>query len=187
MTNRIHPTSDPGALLSTAHELDGGLCVRLRLTRPTDAARVRDFLEGLSEETTQRRFFTSMPTIDERTLRHFTFYNPRERMVIAATMPVGGSEQLVGLADVSHATTGTAELGLLVGDEWQGNGIGSLLADAIATLASRQGVRTLKAEMLESSSAMIGLLRRLGPTVETIEAGNPVAYTRLAAARRSAA
>ena len=177
-------TSDPGALLSTAHELDHELTVRLRLTRPSDGERVRAFLGTLSDETTQRRFFTSVPTIDDRTLRHFTFYNPRERLVVAATTPVGGTEELIGLADVSLEDTGEAEFGLVVGDEWQGRGVGLLLADAITTLAVRQGARTLKATMLESSPRMLSLLRRIGPTVETVEDGNPVAYTRLAGSRR---
>jgi len=187
MTERIHSFTDPGALLSTAHELDGGLCVRLRLTRPTDTRRVRTFLEGLSAETLQRRFFTAMPVIDERTLRHFTFYDPRERFVVAATTPVGGTEEVVGLADLSLTSVGMGELGLVVGDAWQGRGVGSLLADVIGTLALRAGVGHLKAEMLETSPAMLGLLRRIGPTVEAVEDGNPVAYTRLEAARRRAA
>ncbi len=180
-------TSDPGALLSTAHELDDELTVRLRLTRPSDTSRVRGFFGALSDETAQRRFFTSIPTMDERTLRHFTFYNPRERLVVAATTPVGGTEELIGLADVSLDGAGEAEFGLVVGDEWQGRGVGLLLADAITTLAVRHGARTLKATMLESSRRMLSLLRRIGPTVETVEDGNPVAYTRLAVGGRRAA
>src|SRR4051794_39144184 len=84
--------TDPGAMLSTTHELDDGSHVRLRLTRPSDGARVREFLEGLSPETRTRRFLAPTPRVSDATVRHFTFYDPRERMMLAATMPVDGRE-----------------------------------------------------------------------------------------------
>src|SRR5918995_5032740 len=92
---------DPGALLSGTHELDEGDRVRLRLTRPSDAGLVRDFLEGLSPETRQRRFLQPMPEVSESTVRHFTFYDPRERLTMAACVPIDGTECIVGLADVA--------------------------------------------------------------------------------------
>src|SRR4051794_19588082 len=87
---------DPGAMLSATHELEDGSRVRLRLARPSDAALVRDFLEGLSPQTRARRFLASTPTVSESTVRHFTFYDPRERLVLAATKPVDGAECVVG-------------------------------------------------------------------------------------------
>src|SRR5215210_5081689 len=104
--------ADSGTLLATTHQLDGGLRVRLRLTRPTDAKLVREFLERLSPETRQRRFLTPMPGVPEAAVDHFTFYDPRERLVIAATTLRGGCEQMVGVGDVSFVSTGIAEMGL---------------------------------------------------------------------------
>ena len=72
--------ADSGTLLATIHRLDGGLPVRLRLTRPSDATRVRDFLERLSPETRQRRFLSPMPRVPAAAVDHFTFYDPRERL-----------------------------------------------------------------------------------------------------------
>src|SRR5215212_4277520 len=91
--------ADPGAMLSGSHVLDDGARVRLRLTRPTDAGLVRDFLEGLSPATRQRRFLVAMPQVSESTVRHFTFYDPRERITFAATVPGAVGEEIVGLAD----------------------------------------------------------------------------------------
>ena len=93
--------------------------VRLRLTRPSDAAHVRDFLERLSPETRQRRFLSPMPSVPQAVVDHFTFYDPRERLVIAATMPGQGGEEIVGLGDVSFVSTGIAEIGLVVEEEHQ--------------------------------------------------------------------
>jgi len=171
--------ADSGTLLATIHHLDGGLPVRLRLTRPSDAGRVRDFLERLSPETRQRRFLSPMPRVPEGAVDHFTFYDPRERLVIAATCRGEGGEQVIGLGDVGFLSTGIAELGLVVEEAHQSRGIGKLVAEAIASLALSRGATHLKAEMLDSSPAVLKVLGSIGPTISEIEDGRAVAYAKL--------
>lgn len=174
---------DPGSMLSTTHPTQGGRRVRLRLARPSDAPRVRGFLEGLSQETLSRRFFASQPTITASLVRHFTFFDPRERMILAATAPAEGFgfEEIAGLADIAFLNTGVAEIGLVVGDDRQGEGVGRVLTEAIATLALGRGATHLKAEIQEPHPAMRRLMESLGPTVTTAEDGHSVLYTRLPA------
>ena len=173
--------ADSGTLLATIHRLDGGLPVRLRLTRPSDATRVRDFLERLSPETRQRRFLSPMPRVPAAAVDHFTFYDPRERLVIAATGPGDGGEKIVGLGDVGFLSTGIAEIGLVVEEAHQSRGIGKLVAEAIASLALSRGATHLKAEMLDSSPAVLKVLGSIGPTISEIEDGRAVAYVKLPA------
>jgi GNAT superfamily N-acetyltransferase len=161
--------ADSGTLLATIHHLDGGLPVRLRLTRPSDSTRVRDFLERLSPETRQRRFLSPMPRVPEAAVDHFTFYDPRARLVIAATAPGEGGEQVIG------------EIGLVVEEAHQRRGIGKLVAEAIASLAQSRGATHLKAEMLDSSPAVLRVLGSIGPTIREIEDGHAVAYAKLPA------
>jgi acetyltransferase len=166
-------------MLATVHELDSGLRIGLRLTRPSDAPRVRAFLERLSRETRLKRFFMAMPEIDERTVNHFTFYNPRERVVIAATAPLAGVEEVIGLADIALVDTGVADLGIVVDDEHQGQGVGGALIEAVASLAAAHGATHIRAEMLDHNREMARLLQRLGRTVQTMENGHVLAHTRL--------
>ena len=180
----LHELIDPGAMLASTHELDGGSRVRLRLTRPTDLPKIESFLGGLSPDTLARRFLAATPALPDSLIRHFAFYDPRERLTLAATLPVDRSEEIVGLADVALLETGLAEIGVVVGDEAQGRGLGRLLAEAVASLAIQRGATHLKAEMREDNGAMLRLMERLGPTVRSIEEGTLVAYTRLEAARR---
>jgi len=179
--------ADSGTLLATTHRLDGGLRVRLRLTRPSDATRVRDFLERLSPETRQRRFLSPMPHVSQAVVDHFTFYDPRARLVLAATTPGIGGEEIVGLGDVSFLSTGVAEIGLVVEEEHQSRGIGRLIAEAIAAIALSRGATRLKAEMLDSSPAVMKVLSSIGRTVSTFEDGRSVAYAELPARSRWAA
>jgi GNAT superfamily N-acetyltransferase len=180
--------ADPGAMLSTTHEVGDGSRVRLRLTRPTDLPKIEAFLEGLTPETRARRFLVTTPTLPERLVRHFAFYDPRERLTLAATMPGDGGEQVIGLADVALLATGLAEIGVVVADDSQGQGVGTLLAESVASLAIQRGATHLKAEMLDRNVVMLHLMERLGRTVRTVEDGNTVAYTRLpVGSRRNAA
>jgi RimJ/RimL family protein N-acetyltransferase len=179
---------DPGALLSTVHELGDGTLARLRLTRPSDAPRVRAFLETLSEPSRYRRFLTAVEGAPETIVRHFTFYEPSERLMLAATCLHEGTEVIIGLADVAMLDTGLVELAVVVSDEHQGKGVGSLLSAAVASIAARRGATHLKATMAADNERMLRLMERLGQTVCTREDQTLVAYTRLEHARaRSAA
>ncbi len=179
--------ADPGTLLSTIHEVDDGLRVRLRLARPSDAQRMQEFFDGLSDEARHRRFFSAVPRVSETLVRHFTFYDPRERLVLVAVAMVGHSEEIVGVADVALQDTLVAELGVVVDEERQGMGVGKLLSEAMASLAIHQGATHLRAELLEGNERMVALMRRIGRTMVAVEDGSSVAITRLPSARRQAA
>ncbi|MEA2347005.1 MAG: hypothetical protein QOG62_792 [Thermoleophilaceae bacterium] len=173
---------DPGAMLATTHELESGLRVRLRLTKPSDATRLKRFLAGVSPESLQMRFGNDDHTqIDHRQL---SFYDPRERLVIAAAAP--GQvlpEEIVGVADVTLFSTGLAQIGLLVDDEHQTKGIGRLLSEVIAHMAVQRGATHLRAPLPEPNPVMVALLERIGPVVNVVEDEGAAAYARLPAVR----
>jgi len=180
--------ADPGALLATTHRTEGGLLIRPRLTRPSDTPRVRAFLEALSPQARHLRFLSAMPVVPEPTVRHFAFFDPRKRLVVAATAMAAGREEIVGLADLAHLDTGLAELGVVVDDAHRHAGVGKLLTEVIASLAIHHGAMHLRAELLEGNRAMLALMRRLGPTTSSMDGTVMVLHTRLpAAARRRAA
>ena len=191
MGHRIPSTerlADPGTLLATTHPVGDDLRVRLRLARPSDGPRVREFLDGLSSETRARRFLHAMPVVSEALVRHFTFYDPRARLVVVAVAMDGGTrEEIVGLADMVHLGTGLAELGVVVDDRRQGRGVGKLLTEVVASLAMQQGATRLKAELLTENRAMLHLMQRLGRTMSTVEDGVSVVYATLPGAGRRAA
>jgi RimJ/RimL family protein N-acetyltransferase len=176
-------TADPGAMFSAAHELADGTLVRLRLTRPSDEPLVRAFLETLSEPARHRRFLTGIEQVPDTVVRHFTYYEPRERLMIAATAFRDGTETILGLADLAMLETGIAEIAVVVADEHQGKGAGRLLSSAVASIALRRGATHLRATMAADNAAMLRLMEHLGDTVRSREGETVVAYTRLDPAR----
>lgn len=169
--------TDPGALLATTHEAGGELRVRLRLARPSDALAVRDFLEAVSPD-------GSVPGSE---VRKFTFVDPRKRLVVAASAPLGGRNRVVGLADVAFTGTGVAELGVVVDERARNRGVGKLLTEAVASLAIQQGASHLRGELPGADGPVVRLMERLGRTVRTVEDGTEVVYTELPEVARRAA
>jgi hypothetical protein len=112
---------DPGALLATTHDA-GGLRVRLRLARPSDALRLRGFLESHAPRLASQA-------------RRYTFYDPRERLVVVATAPLEGAEQIVGLADLRAPARRRPFV--VVDDRTPSYAVRRLLEQAASALASR--------------------------------------------------
>ena len=102
-------------LLASSHRLADGSRVRLRLARPSDALLVREFFGEDSPET-------------DALVRRFTFYDPRERVVLAATMLDGISERIVALGDAAFDDLPE----VVVDQEMEDCGLDDLMAEAVA-------------------------------------------------------
>jgi hypothetical protein len=137
---------------------------------------VREFLEAVSDE-----------PVPGSTVRGYTFVDPRERLVVAASAPLGGRNRIVGLADVAFSGTGVAELGVVVDERTRNLGVGKLLTEAVASLAIQQGATHLRGELPRSDGPVVRLMERLGRTVRMKEDGAEVVYTELPAQLRRAA
>ena len=112
---------DPGAMLAATHELDDGSRVRLRLARPTDFDRIETFLDDQSSAT------------DARDL---AFYDPRERLTLAATRPgPAGGEEIAGLAAVALDDDGAE---VLVADDDLARSLDSLLSRAATAIVDQR-------------------------------------------------
>ncbi|MFQ6033544.1 MAG: GNAT family N-acetyltransferase, partial [Candidatus Bipolaricaulia bacterium] len=62
-----------------------------------------------------------------------------------------------------------AELAVVVGDPWQGRGVGSLLTDYCIKIARRRGIKRIVAEMLPDNEIIIGMFERRGFIMEREE------------------
>ncbi|MGZ4202671.1 MAG: N-acetyltransferase family protein, partial [Thermoleophilaceae bacterium] len=76
---------------------------------------------------------------------------------------------------------------IVVDEEHQRQGVGEALLESLARLAATYGATHLKAEMLDYNEPMLRLMQDLGHTVETVEDGHRIAYTRLPLRARRAA
>lgn len=143
--------------------LKSGRKATLRPIRPEDEGMWMEMLQGCSEETLYRRFFSHIKRATHEMAIRFCVIDYDREMAIVAEAEIEGRRQLLGVgrlvADPDHER---AEYAVLVADPWQGIGLGSALTDYCLELTGSWGIRHVFAETLSENAPMIGILMRRG-------------------------
>jgi ribosomal protein S18 acetylase RimI-like enzyme len=135
---------------------------RVRTAEPADAALIRDFVCGLSVRTQYFRFFTAVAPPGAGLLRALTGENGRADILLVTDPSgavVGHGMAADGQADGRH----TADIGLVIADRWQGQGLGTMLLRLLTERAARRGVEMLVLEVLPDNRRMLGIIERRWP------------------------
>ncbi len=144
--------------------LDNGVPALIRPIRPEDEPLIYDLFRTLSEESIVSRFNQRLTDIPhERLARYCQLDYERELAFVAAIKESPGKEQVI--ADVrmlKMPDLETAELAILVTDEWQGHGIGTVLIDYCIKIARELEIRTLWMEILRTNAKMLHLAKGSG-------------------------
>ncbi|MGB9959608.1 MAG: bifunctional acetate--CoA ligase family protein/GNAT family N-acetyltransferase [Candidatus Bathyarchaeales archaeon] len=150
--------------------LKNGAQVVLRPIKPEDEALLREFYCSLSEETIQFRFFQVFREFSHETLtRHCNLDYDREIAIVAETRET--ARKIVG---VSLLTTDPGrkhgEFAVVVGDQWQGIGLGSKLVDCVIEVGKDMGLETIYGYVSSNNSRMIELCTRKGFNITRVDA-----------------
>jgi len=144
-------------------ECDGlmadGRPVHLRAIRPDDAAALVEFHRGLSADTVYYRFFSFHPELSAREVDWFTNVDGHDRVALVAEHD--GHIVAVGRYDRIRSS-GDAEVALVVADELQGCGIGTLLIEHLAVIGAANGLERFVASVLPGNGRMLGVFRASG-------------------------
>jgi len=150
-----------GDALAGEHEqtvtLRSGASVRVRAIRPDDAPRLMVLSGRLSPRTVYQRFFSFRRLLPEEA-HVFSNVDYRQRMAVVAEVDDGPSSELVGVARYGLSDEGTADIGLVVADGWQGLGLGSLLLEEILAAGERRGIHHFSADVLTDNRRALRLL-----------------------------
>lgn len=141
---------------------DDGTGMHVGPIEPDDFEREREFVEGLSPRTSYQRLMSvRKPTAEE--LFRWTHIDRSREAAVVATVTIDGRERQAGVARyVMEGADGEAEFAIVIGDEWQGQGVGAQLMSALIELAKQSGVRRLFGNTLSENNAMRSLGRRFG-------------------------
>jgi GNAT superfamily N-acetyltransferase len=132
----------------------------LRPVTPADAAGVRRFLAGLSLDSAYRRFFTGLGSPSATLVRHLVEVDHDRREAVVAVR----DGEVVGLADGTRlAGGGTVEIGVVVADRWQRQGVGPRLARTVLEAARDRGARQVRIHALAENARVARLVRRGWP------------------------
>jgi RimJ/RimL family protein N-acetyltransferase len=152
--------------------LSDGTRVRIRPISPDDKRLLADSLGRLSEQTVYRRFMAPKPRFTAAELRYLTEVDGQDHVALVAELADEPRElvavaRFVRLVEDRH----TAEAAVVVGDAFQGRGLGTKLALMLADEARMRGIRRFSAAMLSDNAPAHRLMRRVSERLERTPSG----------------
>jgi acetate---CoA ligase (ADP-forming) len=140
--------------------LRDGSTVRVRPVLAEDLESLTALFARLSEISVRMRFHgVTSPSADM--LRPFVDVDYSNSLSLVAETRRGGEPRSIALATYMRAGEGRAEMALVVDDPLQGLGLGSVLIEHLGEAAAEAGIGTFEAEVMESNSDMLEVLRSL--------------------------
>ncbi|MBL1210245.1 bifunctional acetate--CoA ligase family protein/GNAT family N-acetyltransferase [Geminocystis sp. GBBB08] len=162
----------PNQYISLAQLADGKE-IKIRPIRPEDEPQVASFCQELSQQSVYLRFFHSISyqsLISHERLTRICFidYDQEIALVVSYTHPDTQQKEILAIARLSrvHGNTEQAELGLLVKDNHQKQGVGTLLGQNLIKIAEKEGIKTIIADILPDNQGMQNLCLKLGFKLE---------------------
>lgn len=144
-------------------KLNDGTPVLLRPIKPEDEPKWHELLASCSPETIRQRFRYLFKSTTHEMATRFCFIDYDREIAMVAETGEGDERKLAGVgrlvADVDHRE---AEYAVLVGDPWQGQGLGSLLTDECLGICRQWGVRTVVAETAPENKRMLAIFQHRG-------------------------
>lgn len=136
-----------------------GRRVGFRALAPDDGPRLEAAYRRLSPLTKYRRFLTIKPRLSEADVRFLTTVD-RDHVALVAT-PARDPETIIAVARFVRLAEdpSVAELAIVVGDPFQGEGLGSELLARLRDAALDSGVVRLKGTVLADNVPVHRLLR----------------------------
>lgn len=161
-----HMNKSDIANYSAVETLRDGRAVTIRAIRPGDKGHIAEQVKRLSPETVYRRTFAPKRALDDADLKRMTDVDFENVVALVAVMAADGREQVVGGGRYFRIGSGeaarTAEVAFLIGDGFQGLGIGSRIFRHLAAIARACGLTTFEAVVLPSNDGMLRLFDKSG-------------------------
>ncbi len=149
-------------------QLKDGTAVTIRPISPEDEPAMVSFHEGLSERSVYFRYFhmlnLAQRVAHERLTRIcFIDYDREIALVAERKDPTTGEGRIIAVGRVTriHATR-DAEFAVLVTDDFQGRGLGTMLIGHLLEIAKAEGVATVVGDMLSENREMQRICEHYG-------------------------
>jgi len=140
-----------------------GFPILMRPVKISDEPWVKDFFYSLSDQSLYRRFISVRKDMPHERLQEFVIIDYTKEMVILATIKDSEIEKVVAIGQYGiNGQTHSAEVSLVVRDDYQNKGIGTTLLSYLTYLAKREGLMGFTAEVLVENKPMLHLFGKMG-------------------------
>jgi acetyltransferase len=150
----------------TVHDGIGELFIRP--IRPEDAPLLVQLFESLSKQSVYFRFFSPLKMLPPNMLARFTQIDYDREIALVALWGTEPNEKMLGVARVitDIYNRKNAEFSVVVGDLWQGKGIGAELLKQCLLISKDRGIKTVRGVVLPENTQMLALGKKLGFTAK---------------------
>jgi acyl-CoA hydrolase/RimJ/RimL family protein N-acetyltransferase len=146
-----------------------GLSIFLRPVKISDEPLLKEFFYSLSDKSLYRRFASARKDMPHSRIQEFVTVDLSRDVVILGLVFRDGREHLIGFAQYSrNERDRLAELAVVVRDDYQRQGVGTLLHSYMTDLARKSGIAGFTAEVLEDNLPALKLIEKMG--FEAVEA-----------------
>lgn len=162
---------------SMAEKLKKGRAVTIRAIRPDDRNRIVEAFRNLESESIYTRFFRYKKELTDAELRTITEVDFENTVALVVALPAGeGEEIIIGAGryvqyDPPNVRR-SAEIAFTVEEDYQGQGIASMILRHLILIAREKGLLQFEAEVLPENLSMLAVLGRSGlPLKQSFEEG----------------
>jgi RimJ/RimL family protein N-acetyltransferase len=153
------------AHFSSIETLRGGAKVEIRSLRPSDRAGLLDAVHRESTRSLYRRFFAVKRNFSESEEDFFMNIDFVKHVALVAEVKENGRSLIVGGCRYVSGQPQEAEVAFSVVDEYQGQGLGTLLMRHLTAIAVDAGLSRLVAEVLTENTPMLAVFEKCGRRV----------------------
>lgn len=178
MADQGHSVRQTEGMTLTSHWQDAaglrdGREVLTGRLRPADAPLLADAFERLSEESRRLRFLGPKPALTPSELRYLTEVDGHHHEALAALDPATGRGVAIARFVRDPEQPDRAEVAVTVADEWQGQGLGTIMLSRLAERAREEGVARFTALVSTDNRGMRTLLSQVDSdaTVHHVSSG----------------
>ncbi|MBE0426631.1 MAG: bifunctional acetate--CoA ligase family protein/GNAT family N-acetyltransferase [Nitrospirae bacterium] len=144
-------------------KLKNGIPVVIRPIRPEDEPLIDKLLKSSSEQTLMLRFFRKTPDLPHEQLVKYCHVDYDRELAFVAVIRDGSHERIIGDVRMSRQPDlENAEMAVIVGDQWQGQGVGNTLCEHCLKIARELGIKKMWMEILQVNNRMLKRAEKLG-------------------------
>jgi acyl-CoA hydrolase/GNAT superfamily N-acetyltransferase len=156
--NGVYPVA-----LETVRTTKSGLNILLRAVKIGDEPLMKDFFYALSNDSMYRRFMSARMDMPHERLQQFGVVDYANSMMILAIVEGDSKETIAAIGQYEiNEKMHTAEVAIVVKDEYQNKGVGYDLLTYLTRLARRRGLLGFTAEVLVDNKPMLDLFKNMG-------------------------
>jgi RimJ/RimL family protein N-acetyltransferase len=158
-----------------------GTALQLRPVHADDTQRLQRSLSLVSREARRQRFLGTVSAFSDDFVNGLTAGDPVQQYAVLAVRDEGGEEMPVAggrlVIDPPDKPGDACEFSLIVGDRWQGQGVGQRILYALIAEARHRRRQTMVGHILRDNRPMLVLARHTGFIIEAEPGGDTLRAT----------